>query len=86
MKSVVHYLSSDEFPRVRVGIGKPQENIDVIEYVIGAIPEEEKIALQEGIEKAKNATIEIIKNGIDYSMNKYNSKWNEEIKNVWHYY
>ena len=77
MKSVVHYLSSDEFPRVRVGIGKPELNKDLIEYVIGAIPEEEQIILSEGIEKAKNAVIEILKNGIDASMNKYNGKWKE---------
>lgn len=74
MKSVVHYLASDEFPRVRVGIGKPLENADLIEYVIGAIPEEEQITLEEGVKKAKEATIEILKEGIDSSMNQYNGK------------
>ena len=74
MKSVVHYLTSDEFPRVRVGIGKPDENVNLVEYVIGAIPEEEQKKLEIGIEKAKNATIEIIKNSIDSSMNQYNGK------------
>ena len=75
MKSVVHYLTSDEFPRVRVGIGKPLENTNLIEYVIGAIPEKEQIALEKGIEKAKEATITILKKGIDSSMNQYNGKW-----------
>ena len=72
MKSVVHFLNSEEFPRIRVGIGKPKEEQDMIEYVIGAIPEEEKIKLEEGTKKAKEAIIELLKNGIDVAMNKYN--------------
>ena len=75
MKSVVHYLTSDEFPRVRVGIGKPLENTNLIEYVIGAIPEKEQIGLEKGIEKAKEATITILKKGKASSMNQYNGKW-----------
>ena len=42
MKSVVHYLTSEDFIRVRVGIGKPEPEIDLISHVIGNIPEEEK--------------------------------------------
>ncbi len=72
MKSVVHFLNSEDFPRIRVGIGKPDENTDMIEHVIGAIPEEEKTQLVAGIEKAKNAIIALLKNGIDVSMNQYN--------------
>ena len=41
MKSVTNSLNSDEFPRVRVGIGKPSENVDLIEHVIGAVEEKE---------------------------------------------
>lgn len=74
MKSVVHYLTTDEFSRVRVGIGKPLENTDLVEYVIGTIPAEEQEILNQGVEKASQATIEILKNGIDASMNKYNGK------------
>lgn len=71
-KSVTHFLNSENFPRIRVGIGKPLSNEDLIEYVIGAIPEEEKARLEEGVEKAKNAIIELFKNGMDSAMNKYN--------------
>ncbi len=72
MKSVVHFLKSENFPRIRVGIGKPDENTDIIEYVIGSIPEEEKEQLQQGIKKAKNAIVELLKNGIDSAMNQFN--------------
>lgn len=70
MKSVVHELNSDEFPRVRVGIGSPEG--DMIEYVIGAIPEEDKAKLEEGTTKAAEAVVEILKKGIDNAMNKFN--------------
>jgi len=72
MKSVVHFLNNESFYRVRVGIGKPDENIDMIQHVIGGIPEEDKKALEEGVEIAKDAIIEILKNGIDSAMNKFN--------------
>ncbi len=72
MKSVIHYLNSDDFIRVRVGIGVPKEDESLVEYVIGYIPDEEYKVLQHGIETAKNAIIDIIENDVDYAMNKYN--------------
>lgn len=72
IKSIIQELGTDEFPRIRIGIGKPEHKGDEINYVIGAIPEEEIYKLEEGTEKAKQATIEIIKNGIDIAMNKFN--------------
>ena len=42
MKSIVNMLNSQNFPRIRVGIGKPDDKNDMISYVIGHIPEEEK--------------------------------------------
>lgn len=72
MKSVVHYLNSDNFIRIRVGIGIPQDDESLVEYVIGHIPDEDYKILQKGIETAKNAVIDIIENGVDYAMNKYN--------------
>lgn len=72
MKSVLECLGSEKFPRVRIGIGMPEDKNDLINYVIGYVPEEEKNTLDKGCEKAKEATIEIIKNGIDIAMNKFN--------------
>lgn len=72
MKSVVNELASEEFSRIRVGIGKPIDKYDAIDYVIGKIDEETYKNLELGIEKAVNAISEYIKNGIDITMNKYN--------------
>lgn len=72
MKSIVNILADDRFPRIRVGIGKPVYEDDIINYVIGAIPEEEIEPLKIGIKKAKDAVAELLKNGIDSAMNKFN--------------
>lgn len=72
MKSVVEELGSENFPRIRVGIGRPKDEFDRIDYVIGAIPDEEYIQLQKGQDKAVEAIICYIKQGIDDAMNKFN--------------
>lgn len=72
IKSVVHCLATTEFARIRVGIGQPKEDISLMEYVIGPIDEEDKQLLDEGVDKAEKAIEEILKNGIDIAMNKYN--------------
>ena len=72
IKSIIQQLGTEEFGRIRIGIGRPEYKGDEINYVIGAIPEEDNIKLKEGIEKARDAVIELLKNGIDSSMNKFN--------------
>ena len=72
MKSVVENLNTTDFGRIRVGIGQPENKRDMINYVIGKVPEEEQKILQEGVNKATEAIEEILKNGIDIAMNKFN--------------
>ena len=72
MKSVVSMLNSEEFMRVRVGIGMPEFKGDLINYVIGHVPDEEYEVLQKGVAIAAESVEEILKNGIDIAMNKYN--------------
>lgn len=72
MKSVTQEIGTQEFPRIRIGIGAPMYKNDMINYVIGAIPEEDKKQLEQGIETASKAVEEILKHGIDMAMNRYN--------------
>ncbi|MBO5003953.1 MAG: aminoacyl-tRNA hydrolase [Clostridia bacterium] len=73
MKSVVNILKTNDFPRVRVGIGMPERKSDLINYVIGHINEEEYEELLKGVDKAERTVIEVLKSGIDIAMNKYNN-------------
>ena len=72
MKSVVEELKSQNFKRIRIGIGSPNDKSKLIEYVIGPIKKEDVENLEEGTTLAKDAVIEILKNGIDIAMNKFN--------------
>lgn len=72
MKSVVDNLNTEEFIRVRVGIGTPKYKDDIINYVLEQIPKREREILDESITNAKDSIIEILGNGIDRAMNKFN--------------
>ncbi len=72
MKSVLQHLGTENFARVRIGIGMPEHKGDLVNYVIGHVPEEEKKVLDKACETAKNGVIEIVKSGIDIAMNKFN--------------
>ena len=75
MKSVINCLQSENFIRIRVGIGTPKYKGDLINYVIGsAIPESEKEELEAAVDIAAKAILEILKNGIDIAMNKFNTR------------
>ena len=72
MKSVIENLGTIEFTRIRVGIDKPHENEDKIKYVIGKVTNKTKQELDVGTKKAAEAVVEILKNGVDKAMNKFN--------------
>ena len=79
MESIISHLNTEDFCRVRVGIGKPKYKDDMITHVIGYIPDEELALLKKGVEIAKEAVIEIIKNNIDSAMNKYNFSKKKDV-------
>ncbi len=74
MKSIVKELNSEDFPRIRIGIDRPLDEFDRINYVIGNIGVEEYIRLQKGANLGAEAVEYWIKNGIDNAMNKFNIK------------
>lgn len=70
MKSVVKYLGTKEFARVRVGIGENDK--DIIQYVLEQISKFDRQEIDKGIEKAALAVEEILKTNIQTAMNKFN--------------
>lgn len=72
MKSVVHELQTEDFPRIRIGIGNPEYKNDLLNYILTKIPEEDYKVLENSIKNAANAIEEIIKNSIDSAMNRFN--------------
>ncbi|MEZ4357461.1 MAG: aminoacyl-tRNA hydrolase [Eubacteriales bacterium] len=70
LRSIVDYLDSEDFARVRVGIGKP--NGDMIEHVLGRFDEKERNDVLSGYENASDAVISIITEGVDRAQQLFN--------------
>lgn len=70
LKSIIYLLESDEFVRIRIGIGKPDD--DMISYVLGKFNGHDLNIIKKTQELAKDAALDIISNGVDYAMNHYN--------------
>ncbi len=68
IKSVIYSLNTDEFVRVRVGIGKPQG--DIVDYVLGE--HRDKKAAFETLLKAADAVEAVIESGLTEAQNRYN--------------
>lgn len=74
MKSVIYQLQSDEFPRIRIGIGKQPENWDLADYVLSKFDDDQRKIANESIKRAAEAVMTIIKSGITEAMNLYNKE------------
>ena len=72
MKSVISEIDTQNFPRIRIGIVKPENKGQLIEYVIAKKPQTHKDILEKATILGKEAILEIIKNGVDIAMNKFN--------------
>ena len=73
IKSIILNLNSDNFPRVKIGVGKkPSPEYDLANWVLGKIPKADQKALYEVIEKSADAVKLIVEGDISGAMNKFN--------------
>lgn len=69
MRSLMEYLNNVNFPRVRIGTGKPVFKELLIQHVIEKLSDGKYKIYVPAIEKAGNAAVDIIEKGIDLAMN-----------------
>ncbi|NMA01113.1 MAG: aminoacyl-tRNA hydrolase [Clostridia bacterium] len=74
LKSIVEHLNSQDFNRLKIGIGHPQGSMDVKNYVLTSFSEEERQSLEETIDRATEAVKTWMLEGIDKAMNEFNRK------------
>ena len=72
IKSIINTVGSQNFSRIRVGIGAPVSNKGNIEYVLGNFPLKDKEILKEKSNVILNIITELIINDIESAMNKFN--------------
>jgi PTH1 family peptidyl-tRNA hydrolase len=74
MKNIISQLGTDEFPRVRVGTGPKPPEIALIDFVLGGFRKDEQQAYIDGVTKAGDAVLAILRDGVPAAMNKYNHR------------
>ena len=75
MKSIIALLGTDEFPRIRIGVGaKPNPDYDLADWVLSKFTEEDMKNLTPALENAAKAAELIVQGKIDEAMNKFSSK------------
>ena len=70
MQNIIDNLGTDKIKRIRVGIGEPQ--FDSIDWVLGKPAGEDKIKIDEAIERATKAIREYLIHNFENAMSKYN--------------
>ncbi|MBE6835499.1 MAG: aminoacyl-tRNA hydrolase [Ruminococcaceae bacterium] len=74
IKSIIYHLQSDNFPRVKIGVGKkPNPDYDLADWVLSRFTESEQKELLPVLQSASKAVELIIDGKIDEAMNKFNS-------------
>ena len=72
MASTIEQLGTNGFPRLRIGIGRPPGRMDPAAYVLQNFSKEELKVLSEILDRAADAALEFVINGVNAAMNKYN--------------
>ena len=72
VRSVTDALGSRDFPRLRVGVGRPEDADDQIDYVLGVPDEAERQVLDAALDQAVQAVRVILSDGVTEAMNRFN--------------
>ncbi len=72
LKSIIETVGSGNFIRLRIGIGRSENNIDIANYVLGQFNTNEKKILDKITEKARDAVVATICKGTKKAMNIFN--------------
>jgi len=72
MASTIEQLGTKDFPRLRIGIGRPPGRMEPSAYVLQDFSRDELKILSEVLDRAADAAVEFVVNGLDRAMNKYN--------------
>jgi len=72
MASTIERLGTKEFPRLRIGIGRPPGRMDPSAYVLQDFSRDEMKILSEIVDRAAEAALTFVVDGLNKAMNKYN--------------
>ena len=73
LTSVIQVLKTQAFPRLRVGIGRPADNIPIPDYVLSRFDGADRALFEAAVERGAEAALSFVANGLDYAMNHFNT-------------
>lgn len=72
IKSLINELGTQEFQRIRVGVGKKPVHYDLTDWVLGHFKKEEREVMDKSVQLSAEAVESILDKGIGFAMNMYN--------------
>ena len=72
VKSITQAIGTQDFPRLRVGVGAPPPGSDQIGYVLGSIPDDDMEVANAAVDRVAQAVASVLTEGIDTTMNRFN--------------
>ena len=73
LKNIIAHLGTDQFPRVKVGVGAPPNpEYDMVDWVTGGFTKEERKIVDAAIDRALDAAECVIEKGVTEAQNRYN--------------
>ena len=76
LKSIIYHLQEDQFPRVKIGVGKKHPEQDLADFVLSRFSKEETLDIDHSILNAAKAVESIITDSVEAAMNKFNIRSN----------
>ena len=73
LADIIRRLGSEQFSRLRIGVGPAPPNWDAADFVLGKFTKDEGPRIEMAIDRAADAVADWVTSGIDYCMNRYNS-------------
>lgn len=74
LKNIIQMLGTENFQRIRMGVGEKPKGYDLVDWVLGHFNKEEKAVMEEAAAKAVHAVELILTEGADAAMNEFNRK------------
>ena len=72
MRSIIDAAGTQEFPRLRIGVGRPARSGDEIEHVLGSMPGDERASVDDAVSRAAEAIEAVLRDGVVDAMNRFN--------------
>ncbi len=72
MKHIIQRLGTQDFPRVRIGIGRPPGRMQPADYVLQDFGADEKILIAEALDRAADAVETWLRDGVELAMSRHN--------------